>query len=221
MAGGIAQQLASEMANLAVRKGSQTPAVRGADWQTAVVTAVNADGTVDIGDVRARRLDTYLGATVGDQIMVTQNGAGNWLAIGRLAPTADNEIVAYTPTLGNIGGATFSTRTGWYRRLGKLVMVNMYVVVSGAGSGTTAVTITTPTAPSRTTRQSLLMTASGIWDPTYFSTGAVIAFTTGTGTVWDVMRGSNGNAVNRDGNLEGAHLLSGGLINIQGWYREA
>lgn len=98
MNGPMASQFASAVAGLVERKGSSTPTVRRADWQTAVVTAVNVvAGTVDIGDVRARRLDTYQNPTVGDLIMVTQSGNGNWLAIGRTSTGVDT---AWTqPTL--------------------------------------------------------------------------------------------------------------------------
>lgn len=90
MAGSMAQQITDAVHGLVERKGASTPTVRRADWQTAVVTAVNVvAGTVDIGDVRARRLDTYQNPTVGDLIMVTQSGNGNWLAIGRTSTGVD------------------------------------------------------------------------------------------------------------------------------------
>ncbi|MBQ1167439.1 hypothetical protein KBZ21_56500, partial [Streptomyces sp. A73] len=57
-------------------------------WRIGVVTAVGT-GTVDVGDVRARRIDgAYPAPSVGDQIMLTQNRAGNWLAVGRTASAA-------------------------------------------------------------------------------------------------------------------------------------
>lgn len=72
----------------AARQAAQNPSVRRADWQTATVTAVNADGTVDIGDIRARRLESYVSARVGDQVIISQSGMGNWIAIGRTASAA-------------------------------------------------------------------------------------------------------------------------------------
>jgi hypothetical protein len=57
--------------------------VRGADWQTAIVTAVNADGTVNVGVTVARCLDSYPSPTVGDKIFLTNSGIGSWVAVGR------------------------------------------------------------------------------------------------------------------------------------------
>jgi hypothetical protein len=79
--------VAQSIAAASRQAGQDDPVVRGADWQTAVVTAVNTDGTVSIGPIRARCLDTYQGPAVGDQIVISQNGIRTWLAHGRLAGT--------------------------------------------------------------------------------------------------------------------------------------
>ncbi|MFE2497077.1 hypothetical protein [Streptomyces scopuliridis] len=76
--------LAAGLVQAARTAGATDPQVRGADWQTAVVTAVNSDGTVSVGTIRARRLDAYQGATVGDLIEIGQNSSKNWVARGRL-----------------------------------------------------------------------------------------------------------------------------------------
>ncbi|WP_018385248.1 hypothetical protein [Wenjunlia vitaminophila] len=82
---GIEQDFADAVAALSTRTGTATPAVRGSDWQTATVTAVSGDGTVDVGTVRARRLESYTAPQVGDRIMLTRSGGGNWVAVGRCA----------------------------------------------------------------------------------------------------------------------------------------
>lgn len=79
----VTQQLADAMRQTAIQAGASSPDVRGADWQTAVVTAVNSDGTVNIGVIVARCLDSYALPAVGDLIYLTQSGAGNWVAVGR------------------------------------------------------------------------------------------------------------------------------------------
>lgn len=84
--------LARAIAGAATTAGATSTAVRGADWRLGVVTAVGA-GTVDVGQIRARRLDSYTLPAVGDQIVITQNSAGNWLAIGR---TAANDSGVWT-----------------------------------------------------------------------------------------------------------------------------
>jgi len=95
---GDAASLADAIAGNARRQGETTPAVRGADWQVATVTAVNVTaGTVDCGTIRARRLDSYQSPTVGDKIIISKNGTGNWVALGRNSTGTDT---AWTqPTL--------------------------------------------------------------------------------------------------------------------------
>jgi hypothetical protein len=89
MDGATSAQVAQAVAAAAVQAGQDTPTVRGADWQTATVTAVNTDGTVSCGTaIRARRLESYQLPTVGDRIMLTRSGTGSWLAVGRTATAA-------------------------------------------------------------------------------------------------------------------------------------
>jgi hypothetical protein len=77
--------LADALAGLARAQAAADPRARGADWRLATVTAVATDGTVTCDDViTARRLPTYLLPTVGDVIVLTVSGSGNWLAAGRL-----------------------------------------------------------------------------------------------------------------------------------------
>lgn len=78
-------QLADAMHQEAVRAGASSPKVRRADWQTAIVTAVNGNGTVNIGIIVARCLDSYPAPAVGDHIFLTNSGAGNWAAVGRVS----------------------------------------------------------------------------------------------------------------------------------------
>lgn len=90
MNGPMAAQLAAAIEGLVQRKGSSTPSVRGADWRLGVVTAVGVTaGTVDVGDIRARRLETYQNPQVGDLIRIDQSGNGNWLAVGRATSVSD------------------------------------------------------------------------------------------------------------------------------------
>jgi hypothetical protein len=80
--------VAAAIAAAARQAGRDDPTVRGSDWQTGAVTAVNADGTVNVGTIRARRLESYLLPAVGDQIMLTRSGTGSWVAVGRTASAA-------------------------------------------------------------------------------------------------------------------------------------
>ncbi|MFP8944691.1 hypothetical protein ACLIYM_25110 [Streptomyces fenghuangensis] len=82
------QSLADALAATARQQGETTPTVRRGDWQMATVTAVGTTpGTVDCGQIRARRLETYTAPAVGDLVALLQSGTGNWLALGRLATT--------------------------------------------------------------------------------------------------------------------------------------
>lgn len=82
----VHRDLAWALKQQAKRTGERAASVRGADWRTATVTAVNTDGTVDadgIEDIRC--LDTYTLPAVGDVIRIDQSSSGNWLAMGALA----------------------------------------------------------------------------------------------------------------------------------------
>lgn len=81
--------LADAITGAARHQGEATSRVRGADWQVAVVTAVDTTtGTVDCGTIRARRLDCYSQPAVGDRIVLTNSGSGNWVAVGRTSTDA-------------------------------------------------------------------------------------------------------------------------------------
>ncbi|MGW7350937.1 hypothetical protein [Streptomyces sp. NPDC054784] len=125
----------------AIRQAQNTAAVRGADWRIGTVTAVGASGTVDVGDIRARVLDSYLNPTVGDQIVIAQNSMRNWIAAGRTASTTVNGWTTYTPTwtasgtnptLGN------ATLVGRLQKLGRTVVCHINLTVgstTSVGSG--------------------------------------------------------------------------------------
>lgn len=85
----VHRDLAWALKQQATRVGEQSTSVRGADWQLAVVTAVNADGTLAASGIPSiRRLARVTDPAVGDTIVITQNSAGNWLALGKLATSA-------------------------------------------------------------------------------------------------------------------------------------
>jgi hypothetical protein len=68
---------------------STDPGVRRAEVRSGTVTAVGVTpGTVDVGAIRARRLETYVSPMVGDQVLLVQSGSGSWWAAGRTASAA-------------------------------------------------------------------------------------------------------------------------------------
>lgn len=138
---------------------------------------------------------------------------GVWVPIG--APTS---FQTYTPTIAGDGGATYSTRTGFYWRAGKVVTICIYLVVSTAGAGASAVTIETPTAPDRTTRQVIPGYTSGLGAA---GAASLVAFTGGAGVVWDRIQFPGNAATDDDTAMTGAGMLNTGVLVFQGWYREA
>jgi hypothetical protein len=90
--------LADAVRGAAIRAGSEEPSVRGADWQTAAVTAVGVDGTVTAAGILARRARSYADPQIGDLIVLTNSGNGNWAALCKLAP-GDGSDGWQTPAL--------------------------------------------------------------------------------------------------------------------------
>lgn len=144
-----ARDLAGAMVAAATTAGAASTAVRGADWRLGVVTAVNADGTVDVGEIRARRLeDAYLNPTVGDTICLTQNSAGNWLAIGRTATNGGGAWQTYTPvwtasgTNPSLGNGTL---VGRYQKIGRTVVCHINLTPGSTTTfGTQGYSLTIP-----------------------------------------------------------------------------
>lgn len=78
------RELAASLKRQAARTGAATPAVRGADWRLATVTALGA-GTVTADGIPVRCMESYSLPAVGDVIEVSQSSSGNWITHGRLA----------------------------------------------------------------------------------------------------------------------------------------
>lgn len=131
--------------------------------------------------------------------------------IGTYAADAWN---AYTPTVTGGGAATFTSRTGYWQRIGKIVQFVAFIDVNAAGSGAGNVTITAPTSIDRTTRQTVFAHCDNI-TPAQEGSCAVVAFVGGSGSTFDRLRARD------NSNVTGADLLAGALITVQGWYREA
>lgn len=133
-----AARLAAGVRRAAKRAAAADPVVRGADWRMATVATVGTDGTITTADgIKARRLASYLNPALGDLIIISQSGSGNWLAAGLIATAADTAWTAYTPTwiasttAPSIGNGTL---IGRYQRVGRTVSL---VIDLTAGSTTT------------------------------------------------------------------------------------
>lgn len=130
----IHRVLADAIAGTARQQGEATPTVRGADWQTATVTAVGTTpATVDCGQIRARRMESYGAPAVGDLIVITRSGSGNWIAWGRLRDSADTTT----------GGAAASTGFDLVEWSARRVGLHCYIRLAVTRTG---VTITSSSA---------------------------------------------------------------------------
>ncbi|MET9950146.1 hypothetical protein ABZ135_01175 [Streptomyces sp. NPDC006339] len=117
----IAIDLADALHDEALRAGASSPAVRGATWQTAVITAVATDGTLTAAGIPGiRRLERFTDPVVGDAIVISQAPTGAWIAIDRLAASA-GEWTALTPAAGF--SATPAYQSPRYRLVGRTVHI--------------------------------------------------------------------------------------------------
>lgn len=138
-------RLADAIGANAANVGAGTPAVRGGDWQPATVTAVNADGTVTAGGIPARRARSYADAAVGDLIALMNSGAGDWIALGKLAPVDGSDgwqaPTLNTPWINYVGAGGY--RGARYRRYPDGDVALEGVVASGGTSVSGTVTVLT------------------------------------------------------------------------------
>ncbi|MFD9004514.1 hypothetical protein ACFV0T_26735 [Streptomyces sp. NPDC059582] len=159
-----------------------------------------------------------------DKFLVDKDG--NTTAAGSLNGTTvnvtDTTWQTYTPTVAGQGTGTFTSRTGFYFKLGKLVFFQAEFVMNAAGTGTGTITVTAPSNIYRTGgRQTIPCHAQSTTTSGAVMNGHAVALETGTGAVIDRISVSNDGTTNRDNVLNGANLLTGARVTIEGWYREA
>lgn len=186
-------------------------------------------GTATIVNVNTRLSVLPTAASVNSLIFgnAVVGHTGNLLrlqlnAADQLVVNADGEITTYganafdtyTPTVTNGGTATFTTQTGFYQKIGKMVFVRIYLQLNAAGSGASNITIALPSTPFRSGARQCIN--GGARD------GGVVAgpvaglvFAGGAGAVIDRVVDSTG------ADVTGAMLTAGSIWTIEGWYREA
>lgn len=139
--------MTSILARLLPDVGGETP-VR---HRSAVVTAVNADGTltVTLSGVSVT-VNALAGSTakVGDTVHLAA-WAGDLLALGRTRLTADDVWKSYTPALtAATTNPTGYTATGRYVNLGNLVVYSyQFILGANVGVGTYFVSLPVPGVP--------------------------------------------------------------------------
>jgi hypothetical protein len=187
-------------------KGTTTYAQISNDGRTLLTNMSSASSALFV--------NTAAGHT-GNMLRLQLNGTDMFVIDNNGVVTVDssNTFTTYTPTVTGGGTATFSTRTGWWQRVGKKILFTAYLVVNAAGSGAAVVQVTAPTSIDRTTRQRVGMHGSGLGGPGAGEYTA-LCFTGGSGATID--------RLTRGGvDLTGANLNAGAIITIEGEYREA
>jgi hypothetical protein len=121
------------------------------------------------------------------------------------------EPVDYAPTITNGGTATYTTRTGQYVRLGKMVMFAIEIVVNAAGTGGGIIVVELPSTPGGT-HQVCVGTGDGF---TTFADGVCYGLVNTASAALAGIRDKNAISLSR------AHFVSGALIRLSGWYFEA
>lgn len=149
---------------------------------------------------------------------MTNWAAGMDMTTARLEDSTKNDKQTFTPSFNNGGSATYTTQSGFYFQVGKLVYFNAYMAINAGGSGSTALTFNGPPLdPDRTNRQAVLFAATSLGGGNSVRTGFVISYTGGSGIIWDAIFTTQ-NTVDDMAGLEGSNLSSGALIVINGWY---
>jgi hypothetical protein len=186
---------------------------------TVVRHNVMADGKHEWGDGASTR-DTNLYRSAS----ATLKTDGAFVVGGDLTVAGATTWTSYVPVVTNGGSVTWSHIIGWYKKIGKIVLVEFYLSCSVAGSGTTNVTVSLPSTPLRdgdgvaSTRQVIPGYASGMaagTNTTVSGSFSAVCLAGGTGAVIDQLRGPT------DIPVRGENIGASTVMTFQGWYREA
>lgn len=181
---------------------SQRSADTGARWY------ITADGVATWGD-GAGAMDTNLFRSAAN-ILRTDDA----LSVGGTLTVGATTWTTFTPTIGGGGSVTWSDRTGYYYKLGKMVAVVIFLTVNTVGSGVTPVSVDMPSNVDRSCRQVMLAHCDNVGSG-FSGSSSLVAFISGLGPTFDRLRTYNNQ------NISGDDLAAGATIAIQGWYREA
>ena len=204
--------------------------VVGTVWGPALITTTlgaSSRGGLSISspndDVNTRRaaIDLYGGGptTTDTSVLIGAdrvNLSGTLEVTDEITTYNNNTFTSYTPSLTNTGGATYTTQTGWWVRLGKMIIVGGYIVINAAGAGAGIVGLTAPTNIDRTGRQAIAMNGDNITGFSGAITAVALSGAEGaSGSTFERVRSSTGT------NLTGAAVIAGSRITFVAMYREA
>lgn len=128
-----------------------------------------------------------------------------------------NSPTTFTPNVAGVGTATWTTRTGWSYKVGKMTFVAMHFVVNAAGSGASNVTVDAPITMDGTTDQILL----AHFQSGSTRTGYAVKFAGSSSATFDRIRVQDAGSADTVSNLVGSQLTTSAVLVIQGWIREA
>lgn len=173
MSTAAARRLADAVARQGLASVLETPSARGSDWRQAVVDTVGTDGTVTTtDDVIARRLATYLSPTVGDVIVVSVSGSGQWLAHGRLASGASGWTTLPLAS-GWTAHASFYTPAYRLNGDGTASLCGLAETTNALAAGATVATLPTEARPAKRVRVTVEIAGGVLGVMTILTTGVI------------------------------------------------
>lgn len=134
---------------------------------------------------------SYTGKTTpvsGDKVLVIDSAASNAIKTSTLAQVLNNTIIdtTWTPALtfgGAASGMTYLAQNGRYLKIGNLIYVTGYIVLTAKGSSTGTAKISLPNSAAAETQGYLNVFWSGM-GASYVHVGILTDFSASTATVY-------------------------------------
>lgn len=140
------------------------------------------------------------------------------ISTARLTDSTKSDQLTFTPSFSGLGTGTYATQVGYYYTWGKLVWFNAYMSINANGTGGTNLSFNGPPLNiDRGARQAALLTATNFGGGNGIRTGMAVAFTGGSGSVWDAIYTTQ-NTVDDMVRITGSAVPAGALIVISGMY---
>lgn len=159
-----------------------------------------------------------LGQNLSEDVEAQISRLDDAIAVGLAGLSTATDWADYVPAVQNVGSATFSTQSGWWRRTWtKTVIYTAYFVVSANGTGTGNFGYKLPTAPYRGSANRRQAVGTGTrGDGARVKTVEAVTFAGGADEWVD--------RVVQDGSttyIQGQDLDAGDIYVLSGMYREA
>lgn len=193
--------------------GEQVTAANMDDFLQLQVTGQYATNAARDSALSARKRENMVTAQADTNCLTVYSGAA-WSTIGPV----HGVLTTYTPTLTQSGAVTKTVTYASYIRIGRMIIGNIRLDVTGSGSAANAITISTPVTASSST----VVVGSG-----YFFDASVGAYsgscallTTSTFGIYATVTGGL-NPLGATGAASAVALASGDILNISFSYEAA